>query len=70
MARYFTRGYWDGDIEAEITQPHAPIVETDATIDTGLLDHQGNPIFRSDRQPMGFDMSRPRCRVKAGSRKL
>lgn len=38
----------------------------DAPVETGLLDANGNPLYRiNDRRPIGFRV-KPRYRVKAG----
>ena len=69
MARYFTRScddYWDREAQISTT-----VHEQDAEVDTGLLDHRGERIYRAENGPMGFDLTvKPRIRVPAGIRKI
>jgi hypothetical protein len=60
-----TDDWWD-----RVELPHSFQVEDrPAAINTGLLDKDGNPIYR-DRPRVGFvtDFSKPRIRVKAVTR--
>lgn len=61
MARYFTRrmrpkatGWVADDVYCEDGPGHVPEVSEHVAINTGLLDHNGDPIMRSPN-PMGFD---------------
>lgn len=70
MTRYFTRSC-DDDLWGREAQISTTVHEADSVIDTGLLDHRGEKIFRAENGPLGFDLTpHPRVRVKAISRRL
>jgi len=64
------KSYWDYDIGADVIFPSQVTVhEEDDSYHTGILRPNGEPIYRSHKQPIGFDLTpKPRVRVKALTR--
>jgi hypothetical protein len=52
--------YWDEEVEGDVLMPETmTVIEDDDAVDTGLMDTQGNTIYRtSERVPAGFQVKR------------
>lgn len=72
MPRYRTRaGYFDASHEWQIHQPEPAAIVDDGLVKTGLLDARGDPIYRTERGQLGFDLTpRRRVRVPASTRRV
>lgn len=58
MPRYVSQpkrtAYWDGDV-GEVYEREVTVYDDDLPQETGLLDADGNPLYRL-RDPIGFDL--------------
>ena len=50
--------YWSDDLEMDVVEPaNLTVFEDNDPIDTGLLDADGNKLYRyPDKQKLGFDL--------------
>lgn len=60
MSRY--RAHWAYDLDEDVPEPTGrTIIEDDEWQDTGLYDHHGNRLYRTDKVPMGYIVARDKC---------
>ena len=45
---------WDSDLECEVEARHVTVIEHDDGIPTGILDKDGNELFRYEKAKLGF----------------
>ena len=56
--KYRSKAVWVDELECEAPDvSQVTVLEQDDWFDTGLLDAQGNPLYRSDKIPMGIKCS-------------
>lgn len=69
MIRYITRAWQDECRDGWQDRPSCEVFETNAApVPIGIVDQHGVMICRvEDRVSLGFDLSKPRYRVKARS---
>lgn len=56
MTQYRTKhkAAWDTNLECEVETPHVTVHEAEDGIPTGILDKDGNELFRYEKIKLGF----------------